>query len=109
MSTVVGRGSHATVAKIPDLTTAARCYSELAAFVAPRAKGQAVQIDLPTIETPGDVVRALAMLAEAMAAGRITPDEANVIAGVVENARKAVETNLLEARIDRLERGDQAS
>jgi hypothetical protein len=42
-------------------------------------------------------------LVEAMAAGEVTPEEAATISGVLEARRKALETQELAERIDRLE------
>src|SRR5207245_6631087 len=63
--------------------------------VAPRPKGRAVAFVLPEIRAPGDLV-AFDSLIAAMATGEITPDEAVVIASVLELKRKALET--LEVR-----------
>ena len=63
--------------------------------IAPPAKGRAVEIDLPAIETPTDVVAAIGAGARAMAAGDITPEEAQTVAGVIETQRRAVETAAL--------------
>jgi hypothetical protein len=49
------------------------------------------------------VLAALSSTVEAMAGGEITPDEAAVVAGVLETKRKAIETVELEARLARLE------
>jgi hypothetical protein len=38
-----------------------------------------------------------------MASGEMTPDEAAVIAGVMETKRRALETGELEQRLDQLE------
>ena len=71
--------------------------------IAPPAKGRAVEVDLPAIETPTDVVAAIGAVARAMAAGDITPEEAHTVAGVIETQRRAVETVALEERIAALE------
>jgi hypothetical protein len=71
--------------------------------VVPVRKGRSVQLDLPTIESATDVLAALSLTVAAMAEGEITPDEAAVVAGVLETKRKAIETVELEARLARLE------
>jgi hypothetical protein len=58
---------------------------------------------LPPIKTAADLVRALGNVAAAMAAGDITPDEAQAVASVLESKRRAIETVDLEARIVALE------
>ena len=71
--------------------------------IVPVRKGRSIQLDLPTIESATDVLAALSLTVAAMAEGEITPDEAAVVAGVLETKRKAIETVELEARLARLE------
>ena len=47
----------------------------------------------------------MAAVVEALAAGEVTPDEALTISGVLELRRKALETQELADRIERLEQG----
>ena len=67
--------------------------------ILPIRKGVAVEIDLPALETAGDVVAAINHVAQAMAEGEITPEEAQVIASVIEAQRKAVELLEIERRL----------
>jgi hypothetical protein len=60
-------------------------------------------LPLPAVETAGDVLKAQAVTIRAMAAGKITPDEAATIAGVLDAKRKAIETVQLEGRVAKLE------
>ena len=62
-----------------------------------------MEIDLPVLETAGDVVAGIGVVARAMAEGEITPEEAQVMASVIEVQRKAIETTEIEARLDVLE------
>ena len=71
--------------------------------IVPVRKGRSIQLDLPAIENVADVLAALSATIAAMAEGDITPDEAAVVAGVLETKRKAIETVELEARLTRLE------
>jgi hypothetical protein len=71
--------------------------------IVPVRKGRSIQLDLPVIESAADVLTALSLTVSAMADGDITPDEAAVVAGVLETKRKAIETVELEARLVRLE------
>jgi len=71
--------------------------------IVPVRKGRSIQLDLPTIESAADVLTALSLTVAAMAEGEITPDEAAVVAGVLETKRKAIETVELEARLTHLE------
>jgi hypothetical protein len=69
----------------------------------PARKGRPVVVDLPGIKTAADVAAALGSVAQAMAAGEITPDEAQAFSAVLESKRRAIETVELEARIVALE------
>lgn len=71
--------------------------------VSPVPKGRRLPISLPDLETASDVVRAHAATISAMSSGAISPDEASVIAGVLEAKRRAIETVELEVRIKALE------
>ena len=74
------------------------------ARVWPVRRGRPVSLPLPPIETASDVVKALGMVATAVGAGEITPEEGTAVAGVLEIKRKAIETSELEARIVALEK-----
>ncbi|MBR0668271.1 hypothetical protein GXW71_28220 [Roseomonas hellenica] len=69
----------------------------------PERKGRPVEIDLPRIERPADLVPALAAVAEAVAAGELSPEEGQAVAAVLETQRRAAETADLAARIEALE------
>ena len=69
----------------------------------PVRKGRPVLLNLPPMETVADIVSSLSVVAAAMAAGEITPEEAQAVAAVLEGKRRAVETVALEARIAALE------
>ncbi len=71
--------------------------------ILPIRRGRAVEIDLPVLKTAGDVVAGIGAVAQAMAEGEITPEEAQVMASVIEVQRKAIETTEIEARLDALE------
>jgi|SRR5512132_1843294 hypothetical protein len=72
------------------------------ARVWPVRRGRPVALGLPPIRAVADVVVALGTVADAMAAGELTPDEASAVAGVLEAKRKAVETAELDERRRRL-------
>jgi Family of unknown function (DUF5681) len=82
-----------------DTTALRLCMERLA----PALKSRAVQLPLPAVETAGDVLKAQAATIRAMAAGKITPDEAATIAGILDAKRKAIETVAIEERVARLE------
>lgn len=66
-------------------------------------KERPVEFELPPMTGAGATVAAVAAVAEAVAAGQITPSEAVALAAVVESYRKAVETQDLERRVAALE------
>jgi len=88
-------------AKSGDPTAMRLCIERLI----PVRKGRPVTFNLPQIETAADVAGALGTIAEAMAAGELTPDEAGAAAGVIEAKRRAIETVEHEERIRKLEEG----
>ena len=69
----------------------------------PVRRGRPISLSLPPIKAAVDVVVALGAVADAMAAGELTPEEASAAAGVLEAHRRAVETLNLEERLRRLE------
>jgi len=80
-----------------------RAASIVLARIWPHHRGQPVQLDLPTVETAADIVRAQAAVIAAMAQGEITPDEAAAVAGVLDAQRRAIETHDHERRLLALE------
>jgi ethanolamine utilization microcompartment shell protein EutS len=71
--------------------------------IAPPRKGRPVALELPSVETAEDVVKALGVVVAETASGTITPEEAVVVAGVLEAKRKAIETVDIERRLAALE------
>ena len=71
--------------------------------ILPTIKSRPIEIDLPPVETARDIQAAQGAVIAAMAKGEITPDDASMIAGVLEARRRAIETVELEKRIDILE------
>ena len=69
----------------------------------PERKGRTVELALPPMRAASDLPLALGALAEAVAEGSITPDEAQAVAAVLEIQRRAIETAELDARITALE------
>lgn len=69
----------------------------------PLRKGAPVTFDLPKIETAADVAAATGSVATAVAAGDLSPEEGQAVAGILEVRRKAIETVEHEARIAALE------
>ena len=69
----------------------------------PERKGRPVQLDLPTISKPSDIVAALGAVTAAVANAEISAEEGAAVAGILEAQRRAAETADLEARIVTLE------
>ena len=69
----------------------------------PERKGRPVSVELPPLEGARGVAAALGAVAEAVAAGEVTPEEGQAVAAVLETQRRAIETAELEARIAALE------
>ena len=86
-------------AKDGDMT-AARLVLER---IYPVRKGRPVHLGLPTVETAADLLTALSEVVATMARGEITPEEAVVVANVIEAKRRTFETVELEQRIAALE------
>ena len=74
----------------------------------PEGKGRPVAFTLPHMHAPADAVAALGAVADAVAAGEMSPKEGRAVASIIEAQRQAIETLELEARIATLEaRGSQ--
>ena len=69
----------------------------------PAAKEPPVSLELPNIDTASDAAGAQNVILQAVAKGELLPGEANVLSGIVESRRKAMETEDLERRIAALE------
>ena len=71
--------------------------------ILPARKGRTVPFNLPVVESAADVLRALSATVQAMAKGELTPEEAAIVSGVLETARKAIETVEIEQRLAAVE------
>ena len=71
--------------------------------IVPPRKGRPARLDLPPLETAAGVVDGLTALIDSMSRGELTPEEAAVVAGVIDVKRRAIETVDLEQRIVKLE------
>ncbi len=81
-------------------TTALRLCLER---IAPPRKDAPVTFALPEIAGPQDVPKALGAVLDAVAAGDLTPSEAQAVAGLLEGYRRAVETADIEVRLAAIE------
>jgi hypothetical protein len=86
-------------AKGGDLVAARMILDRLA----PPAKERPISIDLPDISSVMGVSAAQQVIVQAVAAGDLLPGEGTALAGIVENRRRAIETEELEQRITALE------
>lgn len=71
--------------------------------IMPPRKDLPVSFDLPAIETIEDAAKASAALLAAVAAGKVTPDEAGRVMALLATHKQLVESGELEARIAALE------
>ena len=83
-----------------DSTAMRLCIERL---VPPR-KDRPVSLDLPQMECVEDTIKEMAVISSGVADGELTPSEGQVLSGMVENYRKAIETTELEERISNLEK-----
>jgi len=92
-----------TAAKAGDMVAAKIVLDR----ISPIRKGRPLRFDLPEARTAEDISAALAAVVAAMANGELTPDEAALVASVLEVRRRSIETvehenrlRILEARPD---------
>jgi hypothetical protein len=71
--------------------------------IVPLRKGAPISLDLPPVKTAADVVAAHGAVIEAMAGGEVSPEEAAIISGVLEQKRRAIETADLAERLAAIE------
>jgi hypothetical protein len=71
--------------------------------ILPARRDRPIEISLPKIAAASDLIAAAAALADAVAGGDITPNEASALSNLVGNTAKAIETFGLSERLARLE------
>ena len=81
-------------------TTALRLCLER---IAPPRREAPVTVEIPEIQTAGDLPKAIAVLLQAAGRGDLTPGEAGRLAALVGEAGKALELHDIEVRLQRLE------
>lgn len=87
------------LASAGDTTALRLCLERL---VPPRRE-RPLTFDLPTIASAADHPAALGAILASVAAGELTPGEAQAFAGIMAEQRKAIETAEIAARLDALE------
>jgi hypothetical protein len=71
--------------------------------LAPPMRERSIELDLPDTGTANGIAEAQQTVLEAVGQGELTPGEGQVLAGILEARRKALETEELERRIAALE------
>src|SRR5476651_1351511 len=66
-------------------------------------KGRPIEVDLPPIEEPADLIKAHAAVVAAVSAGEITAEEASSLGSVLEGQRRAFELAEQQVHLVRLE------
>jgi hypothetical protein len=69
----------------------------------PPRKDVPVKLPLPKIKDPQDLIKAMAAVLAAVAAGELTPTEAAPLGQLLEFMRRSIEVNDLDARLEQLE------
>jgi hypothetical protein len=69
----------------------------------PPRKGRPVAFSPPSLTTADDIVAAIGAVLTATASGDLTPEEAMLVAGLLDTKRKAIETVEIEKRLTKLE------
>ncbi len=72
--------------------------------IVPARKDRPVLFTLPEISTAADTTKGMAALLTGVAAGKITPAEAETIGRLIEGFAKVLETRDFEERINAIER-----
>jgi len=71
--------------------------------ICPPRKGHPVNIDLPTIECADDVMAAIQTVLTTVARGDMSLEEARLLAGIIETARRGIELVDFAKQIEELE------
>jgi hypothetical protein len=69
----------------------------------PPCKGRLIELGLPAVRSAQQVPAAFAALLAALAGGKVTTEEAQAVASLLEQYRRALETADLEQRVAALE------
>jgi hypothetical protein len=77
---------------------------ELRKISTPDSRSSAVTLPLPAIGSPEDLLKGQAKIIAEMSAGKITVDEAQGMAGVLESHRKSIESVIMDEKIAALEK-----
>ena len=87
------------LAKDGDRTALRLCFDRLL----PVRRSRPVIFDLPDTSTPEGILAAHDAVLAAVATGEVTPEEAQIICGLIDTRRRAIDTYELERRMSALE------
>ncbi len=71
--------------------------------ICPARRDRPIKVKMPRIETPQDVLGAIATVVGAVSRGTIAPSEGQALASLIETQRKAIEIVELERRLAAVE------
>jgi hypothetical protein len=71
--------------------------------LAPPVRERPIEVEIPNTENADGVSKAQQAVLEAVGCGELLPGEGQILAGIIEARRKAIETEELERRIAALE------
>ncbi len=71
--------------------------------ICPPRRDRPVNLKMPRMDTPQDVLRAIATVVSAVGRGAITPSEGQALASLIETQRKAIELVQIEQRLAAVE------
>ena len=63
-----------------------------------------IQLDLPKLETPQDILKGYDALIEFLGQGDLTLEELDRLSDILENRRKAIETVVLAEEMERIKK-----
>ncbi len=87
------------LAKDGDRTALRLCFDRLL----PVRRSRPVIFDLPDTSTPEGILAAHDAVLAAVATGEVTPEEAQIICGLIDTRRRAIDTYELDRRMSALE------
>ena len=87
------------LAKDGDMTALRLCFDRLL----PVRRSRPVIFDLPDTSTPEGILAAHDAVLAAVATGEVTPEEAQIICGLIDTRRRAIDTYELDRRMSALE------
>jgi hypothetical protein len=86
-------------AKAGDMSAAKLVIDKLV----PASKSRPITIELPKVEDIASAQTAQALVVDAVANGDLLADEGQMLSGLIENQRRAIETGTLELRLKAIE------